>query len=81
MKFVPVNEVPKSRLGGKYQLKHYLDEFMKMNVKIVKVDLHEHEYKHPKYAHSGLSTSVKRFGYPIDVHMRNNEIYLVRRDM
>ena len=79
MKFVEVKEVPGMR---KYHpLKNKWDEFMAMNVKVAKVDLSEHDYKSAAVAHSVMSISIKRFGYPITVTRRGDEIYLIRRDM
>lgn len=80
MKFVKVDEVPMRR-GSRKDLKARWDEFMSMNVKIVKVELNEHDYKNANVARSVLTRSVNTYGYPINVTLRDNEIYLVRRDM
>jgi hypothetical protein len=81
MKFVEVKEVPNMLRGRRYRLTNYWEEFMKMNVKVVKVDLSEHEYSSIKVARTTFIASIKRGGYPIDVALRKNEVYLVRRDM
>lgn len=79
MKFVKVKEVPEQK---KYHpLKSKWEEFMAMNVKVVKVDLDENEYKTIDGARSVMAISVKRMGYPITVTKRGDEIYLIRRDM
>lgn len=80
MKFTPVNEVPKPRTSCKV-LDVYFEEFMRMNVKIVKVDFTEHKYKDSHIAARTLKESAQRRGYPIDVHASNGEVYFVRRDM
>lgn len=79
MKFVEVKEVP--GLRSYHNLKVKWDEFMSMNVKVVKIDLDEEEYKSVYTARDTISRSVKNLGYPITVTVRNNEIYLIRRDM
>lgn len=79
MKFVEVKEVPDQK---KYhELKSKWEEFMAMNVKVAKVDLDEEEYKSPEVAARTMMLSIKRFGFPITVTRRRNEIYLIRRDM
>ena len=79
MKFVKVKEIPGVK---KYHpLKNRWEEFMAMNVKVVKVDLDEREYKSATVAAGVMQASIKRHGYPITVVRRGNEIYLIRRDM
>lgn len=81
MKFVEVKEIPKTLREGKYCLKHYWEEFMKMDVKVARVDLSDHDYKTVKNAQTTFLASIKRYGYPISASIRGGEIYLVRRDM
>jgi hypothetical protein len=54
---------------------------MSMNVKVAKANLDVNEYKNSKVAGIVMANSVKRFGYPIIVMRRGNDIYLVRRDI
>lgn len=79
MKFVQVEAIP----GWKenHRLKDAWKEFMGMNVKIAKAELDIGEYKSPRVAFCVWKHSINRFGYPIDLKMRDGEIYLVRRDM
>jgi hypothetical protein len=81
MKFVKVDKVPNRTRGNNYKLVQRWEEFMSMNVKTVKVEISDDEYKSPKVARTVWITSIKTFGYPIDLKMRGNDIYLVRRDM
>lgn len=79
MKLVAVDMVP-----GKYEnhkLKKTWREFMGMNVKIAKAELDIGEYASPSVARSVWGISIKRFGYPIKLKLRNGEIYLIRTDM
>lgn len=79
MKFVEVRDIPDQKRH--HRLKDYWVDFMSMNIKIAKVDLDIGEYASPDVARSTMALSIKRFGYPIDVFKRGNEIYLIRRDM
>ena len=80
MKFTQVNAVPKGRTSPK-SLDKYFEEFMRMDVKVVKVDFTDHKYKSPNIAARTLQVSAERRGYPINVHNRDGEIYFVRTDM
>lgn len=79
MKFVEVKEIPDKRRY--HRLKDYWEDFMSMNIKTAKVDLDIGEYANPNVARTCMAISIKKFGYPIDVFRRGNEIYLGRRDM
>ena len=59
----------------------YLEEFMRMNVKVARVDLSEREYASPRGCQTTLHTAIKRRAMPIKAVMRNKEVYLVRTDM
>lgn len=54
---------------------------MTMNMKIARVSWDEMEYTGPISCYNAFRLATKRHVYPIDVRMRNGEIYLVRRDM
>ncbi len=79
MKFVEVKDIPNRKRH--HRLKDYWDEFMCMNVKTAKIDFDIYEYSNPDVARSVIANSIKRFGYPIDINKRGNEIYLIRRDI
>ena len=79
MKLVQVERVPGR--NENHKLKAAWEEFMGMNVKIAKAELDVDEYKSPSVAANVWAVSIKRFGYPISVKLRKNEIYLIRRDM
>ena len=80
MKFVEVKEVPvKKKRSYKGELRDYLQEFMKMNLKSVKVE--DHGYKTSNSAYKALHKATKYWVLPIDVVTRNGELYLVRRDI
>ena len=79
MKFVKVDSVP--MLKSNHRLKDYFDEFMNSNVRVARVELSENEYSNDNSACSTMRASVKRFGLPIDICKRKDEIYLIRRDI
>ena len=79
MKFVQVEAIPGRKENHK--LKAAWKEFMSMNIKIAKAELDIGEYKSPRVAFGVWRLSINRFGYPIDIKMRDGEIYLIRRDM
>ena len=79
MKFVEVKEVPRKISHNTLRIKW--DEFMAMNVKVAMVNLDKNEYKSIDTARETMAMSVKRYGYPITVTKRGDEIYLIRKDM
>lgn len=89
MTFVPVDELPKTNRGRKvgddfseyHHYKNELDSFIKMNARIVKVNYLTNEFASYRSAYKSLYDAIKRAGYPINAHVRNGEVYLVRRDI
>ena len=79
MKFVKVDSVPMRKTT--HRLKDYFDEFMNSNVKVARVELSNDEYSNVNSARSTMRASAKRFGLPIDICKRKDEIYLIRRDI
>lgn len=80
MKFVTFEgNLPARKRMGPVQA--YLTEFMNMNVKAVKVEFREDEYKSARYCMTSFWKSARSGCFPIDVRLRNGEVYLVRRDM
>ena len=87
MRFVPVEKIPEINYpdGEKkciYKpIRKYIEEFMKIGIKIAKVELNDDEYRDYESARVVFSNAVKRHCFPIDVVIRNKEVYLVRRDI
>jgi hypothetical protein len=80
MKFVEVKEIPGDRrYTAKGELRDRFEEFMKMNVKIVKIE--NHGYATNRRAYNAFYKSNRNWAYPIDVIFRNDEVYLRRRDI
>lgn len=79
MKFVEVKEMP--RMGYKRnELRARLAEFMRMNVKTVKVEW-EGTYMKAAHAQMNIYRAAKNGAFPIDVRRKRDEVYLIRRDM
>lgn len=80
MKLTVVDKVPEKRCARK-NIVGYLDEFMKMNVKVVKVEFNKKEYKQIQGCQSSFSKAIKKNGYPVIATQKNKELYLIRNDM
>lgn len=79
MRFTEVKEIPGDRVRRKNEMRDILTEYMNMNIKSVKVE--DHGYATTKLAYLAFKRAAERHVFPIDVHMRNGEVYLIRRDM
>lgn len=80
MKFVEVKEIPSDkRYTYKGEMRARLEEFMKMNVPIVRIE--NHGYKTFRLAYCAFYKAAKKWAFPIDVIMRDGEVYLKRRDV
>lgn len=79
MKFIEmVNGLPKRE---NHKLNLLLKEFVRMNVKVAKVDLDKHEYKSTTVARSVISNACKRHCVPVRTKIVDGILYLVRTDM
>ena len=84
MIFIEIEELPETerRIAHEYKRnKEYFEKFMAMNVKFAWVIFEPHEYVNTLSARLTLRRSCRRFGYPIDVCVRNDDLYFVRTDM
>lgn len=86
MRFVEVNKVPTEYLGrGRKDKKRLVDvrlqEFMGMNVKVVRVEYESGEYAYPGSCRTSMYRAVRASGLPIHVIMVDGIVYLERTDM
>ena len=81
MRFVTIkeNEVPRGK--RMYKLEGELKEFMAMNVKYVKVQFTNIEYKSALTCYSSLAKAIKRYSLPIRAFTYKGKLYLERTDM
>ena len=81
MNFVPVDFLPERRYTTYKKVGTYLQEFMKMNVKTVRVDYSSDEYTSAQCATTPFRYAINADGYPIKVQIINGDVYLIRTDM
>ena len=79
MKFTEVKEIPTYGRRPRGIMRERMEEFMKMNLKAVKVE--DHGYKNTNVAYKSFHKAAQRWVFPVDLVTRNGEIYLIRRDM
>ena len=81
MKFIVVKNVPGVQPSRRHRLKDRFTDFMSLNAKIVKVNLAEGEYSSVTVAYTTLMRAAKKWGFPIKVMKRKDDIYFVRQDI
>lgn len=75
MKLIPVKDIP-SRHYKACKLQSALEEFSKMDAKIVMIDPIAEGYSTPNGMVSSMWKAIKRYGYPMKVHLCQGKIYL-----
>lgn len=74
-------KIEEESIPRKYnKLKAEIGGFLSMNVKVAKIECGD-DYKNTKAAVGTFRNCIRRYGFPIDVIQRKDEIYFVRRDM
>lgn len=87
MRFVEIKEDPRkirrdrTRYVTRNNLKSFLDEFMRSNIKYARIEVSPNEYKDSTSAYGSLNHCVDSFMYPIQVIMCRGITYLVRTDI
>ena len=81
MNFVPVDYLPERRYTTYKKVSAYIQEFMKMNVKTVRVDYSSDEYTSAQCASTPFRYAINTDDYPIMVRIINGDLYLIRTDM
>lgn len=77
MKMTPVNKVPE-RDNPKKHLQAMLDEFMKSEASVVRLNIGPEDYSNLTVARSCIAIAATRSGYPIKVFKRKDDIYLCK---
>lgn len=76
MTLTPVESLPKKENRGfRHDLQTLVKEFMNGDARIAKIDGYVFTYS----LYNGLRAAVQRSGYPVRVHMRGNDVYLVKK--
>jgi hypothetical protein len=74
-------KIEEESIPRKYnKLKAEIGGFLSMNVKVAKIEC-GNDYKNTKAAVGTFRNCIRRYGFPIDVIQRKDEIYFARRDM
>lgn len=86
MRFVAVDKLPNCDRGRvpraeKHQTQKDLDAFMKMGIKIARVDILDGEFANVRSIESSLNSAVRIGAFPIKVVRRQSRLYLVRKDI
>ena len=77
--FTKVETMPKRH--GNNHLQKFIEEFVKNEAKIAKINYAPGDYKTPSVCRSVLATTVTRSGYrSIKVIKRGDEVYLVKTE-
>ena len=82
MQIKPIDILPCRKANAEYKnIRAYLNEFMRLNVKYGKVEYGQQEFRNVCSANGSFNYMIRRFNYPIRTTMLNGELYLVRTDM
>lgn len=74
MNLIPVESVPQTK--PYHRLQDLIEEFVKGDADIVRVDFSESDYKSATVARSCLGVAVKRSKYNIKVWLRGKQVFL-----
>lgn len=79
----PVEELPKRKHNPTemHDLIGTLEGFMAMSAKIVQVQLSATDFKNIMVANQSFTIAIRKYGYPIKVHIRNGGLYLIKKDI
>lgn len=77
MKLIPVDFIPPAKRAY-CKLQNLIEEFMKSQSEIVKVDFELTEYKNSSSCYTSLKKAVERSGYGVKVFKREDKIYLAK---
>lgn len=64
-----------------YKNQIFLGEFIDSGIKVAVVHFNPGEYQNIRSMYNSLYGSAKKFGLPVHVFIRQDEVYLVRTDM
>lgn len=78
LRLVEVNEIPERRKYSKIQ--EYLDEFARMDSKIVEVLGANEHYKNMRIAQGNWHTAIKRSGYRMRASSVRGKLYIIKLD-
>ena len=81
MTFTQVKKYPPRKGTGNMEIVcGYLNEFMKLDIKAVKIAYDQDEYSNSHSAYNCLHRAARKWGFPIRVSICKDEIYFIRTD-
>lgn len=85
MKLIPVDFDPRklpvnTGRSPRGELIEFFTAFIESGKKFAKVEYEANEYMHPQSGYVSMAERIRKDRLPIQVVMRNGEIYLVRAD-
>lgn len=81
MTFTQVKKFPAKKANGNAEVVcGYLNEFMKLDIKAAKIAFEEDEYSTVHSAYNCLHRAARKWGFPIRVSIRKDDIYFIRTD-
>jgi hypothetical protein len=81
MRFTVVDEKEFIERREQKKLKYEFMRFIKMNVKVARVDITDSDYKSIHVAYNVLSKGAQRHEVPVQVTRMGDSIYFVRTDI
>lgn len=86
MKFIEIDALPSARkepgtAAPYHKLYDILDEFIKSDVKMVRIEFEFDEYSSVESARMSLRNCIANYKLPIRIHRREKTLYLSRRDL
>ena len=77
-----VNEKPKKNKCRRKRVLPIIEEFMKMNIKMMKIEYTKEEYKDANSCNASMWKALRRYSnYPVRVRRIAHEVFLERTDM
>lgn len=82
MKLVRVEEIPTvSNHRPKKRIGDMLANFVASDMQYALVVLEDDEYSRVEYARQSLIQACDKFGYRVDVKIRNGDVYLAKKEI
>ena len=77
MRMVHADCLPERR--QRHNLQDFIEQFMNGSDEVVRIDFTDRDYETAQVCYKCLYAAGKRSRYPMSVHIRGMEVYLVKR--
>ena len=82
MNLIPIERLPCRKANCRYKnLRHFLNNFMRMNVKNVRLEYSPGEFANIYSAKVSFNRMIRIHNFPMQAIVINNDLYLVRTDL